>query len=118
MWGIRSSVKTMYMGILISYIDIFPPFVSSKLGSYSSSHVYSAADVADVVEYARLRGIRVLPEFDTPGESAPKTFHVVVIRMSCRNCSFTSSSIRLTFLLTLLKHKYTFDTECGSLTHF
>ncbi|XP_030375717.1 chitooligosaccharidolytic beta-N-acetylglucosaminidase [Scaptodrosophila lebanonensis] len=37
-----------------------------KLGAYSPRKVYSQEDVADVVEYGRVRGIRVMPEFDAP----------------------------------------------------
>jgi hexosaminidase len=51
------------------------PYVSttypdlSKAGAYDQNHLYTQDDVKNVIAYAKDRGIRVIPEFDSPGHS-------------------------------------------------
>ncbi|XP_055372399.1 chitooligosaccharidolytic beta-N-acetylglucosaminidase-like isoform X1 [Condylostylus longicornis] len=47
-----------------------------KLGAYSSRQIYTPEDVKEIVNFARVRGVRVIPEFDAPahvGEGWQKT---------------------------------------------
>jgi hexosaminidase len=51
------------------YVSQTFPELSSK-GSYNrKTHVYDSDDIETVIQYARVRGIRVIVEFDTPGHT-------------------------------------------------
>eukprot|EP00899_Mesostigma_viride_P012792 jgi/Mesvir1/21513/Mv03956-RA.1 len=47
-----------------------PSFPRLWEASYTPDERYSVADMEEVVEYARRRGVRVVPEYDVPGHAA------------------------------------------------
>ncbi|XP_031354596.1 probable beta-hexosaminidase fdl isoform X2 [Photinus pyralis] len=78
------SIKRVLTGMAANKLNVFHwhitdsqsfPFASprvpkmSKFGAYSSDMVYHPEDIKDVVDYARVRGIRVVIEIDTPAHA-------------------------------------------------
>lgn len=74
----------------LSDAESFPLEISSlpqlaQKSSYSHSATYSSKDVSHIIKYAQYRGIRVVPEIDTPGHtySIGKSFPEMIV--NCKN---------------------------------
>lgn len=61
-WHIHDS--TSFAMVLDSHPEL------SQRGAYSPSQVYYPSDIREIVEYGRVRGVRILPGFDAPGHVA------------------------------------------------
>ncbi|ETO14478.1 hypothetical protein RFI_22888 [Reticulomyxa filosa] len=83
--------------------------VNSELwkGAYSANERYSESDILDIIEYARIRGIRVIPEFDTPGHAGS---WCVGYPQLCINVSCPKPSVLLFFSFTLFFHSLQFPS--------
>jgi hexosaminidase len=78
-----NAIKKLVTSLPFSKINVFHwhmsdsqsmPFQSKTypklwMGAYSNQEKYTQLDIASVVEYARLRGVRVMVEFDMPGHA-------------------------------------------------
>lgn len=78
-------------------------------GAYSDQEQYTWQEISDVVQYARDRGIRVIPEFDMPGHSSswrnshPEVFAEGCLSESSRGAFDPANPATFTFLLAALQ---------------
>ncbi|KAK3180064.1 woronin body major protein [Lecanicillium sp. MT-2017a] len=63
-------------------LDVYPEVTKD---AYSTRETYTKQDVADVISYARARGVRVMPEIDMPGHSASGWQQIDKDIVTCEN---------------------------------
>lgn len=46
----------------------------TKYGAYSPTQIYMPKDIKDLVLYAKLRGVKIIPELDAPAHAGKYLF--------------------------------------------
>ncbi|KAK4475797.1 hypothetical protein MN116_001053 [Schistosoma mekongi] len=59
----------------------------SAMGAYREDLVYTPSDIKEILEFARFRGIRVIPEFDIPGHTRSISLSHPEIMSQCQHYS-------------------------------
>lgn len=72
------------------YVQSHPEMVKD---AYSPAEVYMPADVSDIVDYARARGVRVVPELDLPGHSNAGWKRANPDVVVCGNAQWTEAAV-------------------------
>ncbi|CAF3592752.1 unnamed protein product [Adineta steineri] len=65
------------------YVSKAYPQLAAK-GAYSPAHQYTADHIRNLVQYAKERGVRVIPELEAPGHSTSWAYGIPEI-VSCVN---------------------------------
>ena len=91
--------------------DRFPQL--AQKGAYSPRAIYSPEDMRDLVAYARLRGVRIMPEWDIPGHGSwgkgmPSIMGCDIVLDPTQNATYDFLNTFFSEMMTIFTDEYVF----------
>lgn len=88
------------------------PLLAAK-GAYAPKAVYSPNDMRELVAYAKLRGVRVMPEWDIPGHGSwgkgmPSVMGCDIVLDPTQDATYTFLNAFLSEMMTIFEDEYVF----------